>query len=101
MSKNLFITSTEESSGKSLIVLGIMEMLLRTIDKVGFFRPIINGEGNGASYLSGVVVSDKAQRVVVTAAANRRLEVAAQSSQANARRQAPKGVECLRLDGGR
>ena len=42
MSNNLFITATEARSGKSAISLGVMEMLLRKIDKVGFFRPIIN-----------------------------------------------------------
>jgi phosphate acetyltransferase len=43
MSNSLYITSTEARSGKSAICLGIMEMLLRKIDKVGFFRPIIKG----------------------------------------------------------
>ena len=42
MSNNLYITSTEARSGKSLISLGVMEMLLGKIDRVGFFRPIIN-----------------------------------------------------------
>ena len=42
MSKNLFITATEARSGKSAISLGIMELLLRNIDKVGFFHPLIN-----------------------------------------------------------
>ena len=41
MSKNLFITATEKRSGKSAIALGIMELLLRNVDKVGFFRPLI------------------------------------------------------------
>jgi len=41
MSNSLFITATEARSGKSVISLGIMEMLLRKIDRVGFFRPII------------------------------------------------------------
>ena len=44
MSKNLFITATEARSGKSAISLGIMEMLLRSIDKVAFFRPYINND---------------------------------------------------------
>ena len=43
MSYSLYITSTEARSGESAICLGIMEMLLRKIDKVGFFRPIIKG----------------------------------------------------------
>jgi len=42
MAENLYITATEARSGKSAISLGIMEMLARKIDKVGFFRPIIN-----------------------------------------------------------
>ena len=41
MADNLFITATEARSGKSVVSLGMMEMLLRKINKVGFFRPII------------------------------------------------------------
>jgi phosphate acetyltransferase len=41
ISNGLYITGTEARSGKSAIVLGVMELLLRKIDKVGFFRPII------------------------------------------------------------
>ncbi len=46
MAKSLYITSTQTRSGKSLIVLGIMQLLLRDIRIVGFFRPIINPPGN-------------------------------------------------------
>ncbi|MDY7036334.1 MAG: phosphate acetyltransferase [Thermodesulfobacteriota bacterium] len=42
MANNLFITATEAKSGKSAISLGIMELLLRNVEKVGFFRPLIN-----------------------------------------------------------
>ncbi|PID41128.1 MAG: phosphate acetyltransferase [Proteobacteria bacterium] len=42
MSNNLYITATEERSGKSVIVLGIMQMLKEKVDRVAFFRPIIN-----------------------------------------------------------
>jgi len=41
MSKGIYITATEAGSGKSAIALGVMEMLLRKLDCVGFFRPII------------------------------------------------------------
>jgi len=41
MSDNLFVTATEPRSGKSVICLGLMELLLRKVEKVGFFRPII------------------------------------------------------------
>ena len=42
MSKNLYITATESRSGKSAIVLGVMQLLLRDVTKVAFFRPIIS-----------------------------------------------------------
>lgn len=41
MAEKLYITATEARSGKSVVCLGVMEMLLRKIDKVGFFRPIV------------------------------------------------------------
>lgn len=41
MSNGLYITATEANSGKSAIALGVMEMLFRKLDCVGFFRPII------------------------------------------------------------
>ncbi|MEA3359910.1 MAG: phosphate acetyltransferase [Thermodesulfobacteriota bacterium] len=42
MAKNLFVTATEAKSGKSAISLGVIELLLRNVDRVGFFRPFIN-----------------------------------------------------------
>lgn len=41
MSTNLYITSMEPRSGKSVILLGVMEMLSRRIRQIGFFRPVI------------------------------------------------------------
>jgi len=41
MANSLYITATEARSGKSAISLGLMEMLLRKMERVGFFRPII------------------------------------------------------------
>ncbi len=47
MSKSLYITTTKSRSGKSSIVLGIMQLLLRNLHKVGFFRPVINPIAEG------------------------------------------------------
>jgi len=47
MAKNLFITATEARSGKSAICLGVMELLLRNVERVCFFRPLINTDGHG------------------------------------------------------
>ncbi|OIP90721.1 MAG: phosphate acetyltransferase [Syntrophobacteraceae bacterium CG2_30_61_12] len=41
MSKSLYVAAMEPSSGKSVIVLGVMELLSRRIRRIGFFRPVI------------------------------------------------------------
>ena len=41
MANSLYIASIEPESGKSVVALGIMEMLSRRIGRVGYFRPII------------------------------------------------------------
>jgi phosphate acetyltransferase len=47
MAKNLYLTATEARSGKSLVSLGMMEILLRKTDRVGFFRPIVAEGADG------------------------------------------------------
>ncbi|MBF0235952.1 MAG: AAA family ATPase, partial [Desulfamplus sp.] len=41
MADNIYIAATGPRSGKTVITLGIMELLLRKMNKVGFFRPIV------------------------------------------------------------
>lgn len=42
MLRNLYITAIEPGSGKSLVLLGIMELLSKRVEKLGFFRPVIH-----------------------------------------------------------
>lgn len=42
MTKTIFIASAEPYSGKSIVALGLINMLLGKAGKVGFFKPIIN-----------------------------------------------------------
>ncbi|MBW2026627.1 MAG: AAA family ATPase, partial [Deltaproteobacteria bacterium] len=46
MADNLYITATEARSGKSAISLGIMELVLRKVERVAFFRPIVASAGD-------------------------------------------------------
>ena len=41
MSNNLYIATLEPRAGKSVVALGIMELLSRRLNRIGFFRPII------------------------------------------------------------
>ncbi|WP_240410354.1 AAA family ATPase [Hymenobacter oligotrophus] len=42
MTKTIFIASAEPYSGKSLVALGLVNMLLSKAQKVGYFKPVIN-----------------------------------------------------------
>ncbi|SKB57798.1 phosphate acetyltransferase [Maribacter arcticus] len=47
MSKAIYIVTTEPNSGKSIVSLGLMQLLLGKTAKVGYFRPIIDDVSNG------------------------------------------------------
>jgi phosphate acetyltransferase len=47
MSKAIYVTTIEPNSGKSLVSLGFLRMMLNQSSKVGYFRPIINKDKNG------------------------------------------------------
>lgn len=42
MANKLYVAGTEQRSGKSAVVLGLMELLTRNIKKVAFFKPLID-----------------------------------------------------------
>jgi phosphate acetyltransferase len=41
VARNLYITAMESGSGKSIVALGVMEMLAARAQRAGFFRPIV------------------------------------------------------------
>ena len=47
MTSSLYISTTEAGSGKALISLGIIELILRKTNKVAFFRPVIRKQPCG------------------------------------------------------
>ncbi|WP_194766767.1 phosphate acetyltransferase [Tamlana sp. I1] len=57
MSKGIYVATIEPNSGKSVIVLGLMRMLLGKTAKVGYFRPIIEDteEGETDNHINTVV----------------------------------------------
>lgn len=46
--KSIYITTIEPNSGKSLVSLGILRMMLTKSSKVGYFRPIIHKKNKSA-----------------------------------------------------
>lgn len=57
MNKAIYIATSEGNSGKSIITLGIMNMLINKTAKVGYFRPIIEDfeEGNMDNHIETVI----------------------------------------------
>nr|WKN36279.1 phosphate acetyltransferase [Tunicatimonas sp. TK19036] len=43
MASSLYVTTTEAHTGKSLVCLGMLELILRKTERVGIFRPLISG----------------------------------------------------------
>lgn len=57
MTKALYVTTLESHSGKSLVVLGLMQLLLGKMPKVGYFRPVIDDvkEGEIDNHINTVI----------------------------------------------
>ncbi|TXG38550.1 phosphate acetyltransferase [Seonamhaeicola maritimus] len=57
MSKGIYVATIEPNSGKSVVVLGLMRMLLGKTAKVGYFRPIIEDleEGEMDNHINTVI----------------------------------------------
>jgi phosphate acetyltransferase len=57
MNKAIYIATSEENSGKSVITLGLMSMLMGKTSKVAYFRPIVEDfeEGKFDSHIETVV----------------------------------------------
>lgn len=41
MTSSLYLSTTEARSGKSLVVLGILDLILKKTTRIAYFRPII------------------------------------------------------------
>ncbi len=51
MGKNVYIATMEPQSGKSVVLLGLMEMLSRRIQNIGIFRPIVRAGEKQDGYI--------------------------------------------------
>ncbi len=54
MANSLFIAATESRAGKTLVSLGVMDMLLRSVGKVAFFRPIVHRDPRDGEVVSNL-----------------------------------------------
>ena len=41
MARSLYVMGIEQGIGKSAVIVGVLEMLSRRVDRIGFFRPVI------------------------------------------------------------
>jgi phosphate acetyltransferase len=45
VSDSLYITSASPRAGKAVAALGVLELLARHVDRIGVFRPLVDGDG--------------------------------------------------------
>jgi phosphate acetyltransferase len=55
MTRGIYVSAMTNGSGKSLISLGLADMLHRHADRVGFFRPIVEGDDPDADPMVGLM----------------------------------------------
>jgi phosphate acetyltransferase len=55
MSKAIYIASSESDSGKSVVSLGLMNMLVGKIKKIAYFKPVIRE--NGSAHKDNIIVT--------------------------------------------
>ena len=55
MARGLYVSATTSHSGKSLVTLGLADMLHRHADRIGFFRPIVEGTGTEVDPVVGLI----------------------------------------------
>ncbi len=58
MATNIYITSTEDSSGKSIVALGVLDTLVRQGLRVGVFRPVTFISGERDEVLESLLAHD-------------------------------------------
>ncbi|MGV3016218.1 phosphate acetyltransferase [Rothia sp. 88186D007BW] len=57
MINGMYISAMNQGSGKSLIAIGLIDSLVKKTDRVGFFRPVFNGETEANDPLISLVRS--------------------------------------------
>ncbi|MBT8321128.1 MAG: phosphate acetyltransferase [Eudoraea sp.] len=82
MSKAVYIATSEPNSGKSIVTLGVMQVLTGRAARVGYFRPIIDDypEGTRDNHINTVITHFKLDQAYEESYACTRSEVVQKSS---------------------
>jgi phosphate acetyltransferase len=57
MAKGIYVSATTPGSGKSLVALGLADTLHRHADRIGFFKPVVNGPDPASDPMVAVMKS--------------------------------------------
>ena len=55
MNKSVYIIATNAHSGKSVVSLGVLQMIMRNTAKVGYFRPIVESKSKKDTFIETVL----------------------------------------------
>ena len=59
MAQNIYIAGAEAKNGKSVIALGLMELLSARTNHLGFFRPVIRSKDTPVYQLARIFATDR------------------------------------------
>lgn len=52
MNKSVYVITSDSYSGKSLVSLGVMQMIMRNTPKVGYFKPILESKSRKDNHIT-------------------------------------------------
>lgn len=55
MNKSVYVITPYAYSGKSFVCLGVMQMIMRNTPKVGYFKPILDGNGENDDFVRTMI----------------------------------------------
>ena len=83
MNKSVYIIAANAHSGKSVVTLGVLQMIMRNTAKVGYFRPIIESKSKKDTFIETVLEHFKLDMSYDEAYAYTRQEVIALKNEGN------------------
>ena len=55
MNKSVYVIAANTHSGKSVVSLGVLQMIMRNTAKVGYFRPIVESKSKKDTFIETVL----------------------------------------------
>ena len=59
MNKSVYVITSDTYSGKSIVSLGVMQMIMRNTSNVGYFKPVLNSGDTNDDFIRTMISNFK------------------------------------------